>query len=35
MMRYSIEPSDRTLMKGYEFLSFARVMEKNLGEIYK
>ena len=29
-MRYSIEPKDRTYVKGYGFLSFAKNMGKNL-----
>ena len=33
-MRYSIEPRDRTYVKGYAFLSFAKIMWKNLGNKY-
>ena len=33
-MRYSIEPRDRIYVKGYEFLSFAKNMGKNLSNIY-
>ena len=29
-MRYSIQPKDRTYVKGYGFLSFAKNMGKNL-----
>ena len=29
-MRYSVEPRDRTYVKGYGFLSFAKNMGKNL-----
>ena len=29
-MRYLIEPKDRIYVKGYEFLSFVRNMDKNL-----
>ena len=29
-MRYSIEPRDRTYMKGYGFVSFAKNIGKNL-----
>ena len=29
-MRYSIEPRDRILVKGYGFLSFAKNMGKSL-----
>ena len=32
MMRYSIEPRDQTFEKGYEFLSFAKNMSKNIGK---
>ena len=33
-MRYSIEPSDRIYVKGYEFLSFAKNMGKSLSSKY-
>ena len=33
-MRYSIEPIDRTYVKGYGFLSFAKSMGKNLSNKY-
>ena len=33
-MRYSIEPKDRKYVKGYEFLSFAKNMGKNLNNKY-
>ena len=33
-MRYSIEPRDRTYVKGYGFLSFAKNMGKNLSNKY-
>ena len=33
-MRYSIEPKDRIYVKGYEFLSFAKNMGKNLSNKY-
>ena len=32
-MRYSIEPRDRTSVKGYGFLSFAKNMGKNFKAI--
>ena len=32
MMRYSVQPGDRTLLKGYGFLSFAENMGKNIGK---
>ena len=34
-MRYSIEPKDRIYVKGYEFLSFAKNMGKNLSNKYR
>ena len=34
-MRYSIEPKDRIYVKGYEFLSFAKSMSKNLSNKYR
>ena len=34
-MRYSIEPNDRIYVKGYEFLSFAKNMGKNLSNKYR
>ena len=33
-MRYSIEPRDRTYVKGYEFLSFAKNMGRNVSNKY-
>ena len=33
-MRYSIEPTDRTYVKGYGFLSFAKNMGKNFSNKY-
>ena len=33
-MRYSIEPRDRTYVKGYGFLSFAKDMGKSLSNKY-
>ena len=33
-MRYSTEPRDRIYVKGYEFLSFAKSMGKNLSNKY-
>ena len=33
-MRYSIEPRDRTYVKGYEFLSFIKNMGKRLSNKY-
>ena len=33
-MRYSIEPGDRTYVKGYGFLSFAKNMGKSLSNKY-
>ena len=33
-MRYSIEPRDRIYVKGYEFLSFAKNIGKNLSGKY-
>ena len=33
-MRYSIEPRDRIYVKGYGFLSFAKIMGKNLSNKY-
>ena len=33
-MRYSIEPSDRIYVKGYWFLSFAKMMGKSLSNRY-
>ena len=32
MMRYWVEPRDRTFVKGYGFLSFAKNMGKNIGK---
>ena len=33
-MRYSIEPRDRTYVKGYGFLTFAKNMGKSLSNKY-
>ena len=33
-MKYSIKPKDRKYVKGYEFLSFAKNMGKNLNNKY-
>ena len=33
-MRYSVEPTDRIYVKGYEFLSFAKNMGKKLSNKY-
>ena len=33
-MRYSVEPTDRIYVKGYEFLSFAKNMGKNISNKY-
>ena len=33
-MRYSIEPRDRIYVKGYGFLSFAKIIGKNLSNKY-
>ena len=33
-MRYSIEPKDRIYVKGFEFLSFAKNIGKNLSNKY-
>ena len=33
-MRYSIEPKNRTYLKGYWFLSFTKDIGKNLSSIY-
>ena len=33
-MRYSIEPRNRIYVKGYEFLSFAKNIGKNLSNKY-
>ena len=32
MMRYSVQPRERTFVKGYEFLSFAKRMGKDIGK---
>ena len=32
MMRYSVQPRERTFVKGYEFLSFAKHMGKDIGK---
>ena len=31
-MRYSVQPRDRTFVKGYGFLSFSKNMGKNIGK---
>ena len=31
-MRYSVQPRDRIFVKGYGFLSFAKIMVKNIGK---
>ena len=31
-MRYSVQPRDRTFVKGYEFLSSAKNIRKNIGK---
>ena len=31
-MRYSVQPQDRIFVKGYEFLSFAKNMGRNIGK---
>ena len=31
MTRYSVQPRDRIFVKGYEFLSFAQNVGKNIG----
>ena len=33
-MRYSIQPRDRIYVKGYEFASFTKNMDKNLSNTY-
>ena len=33
-MRYSIEPRDRSYVRGYRFLSFARNIGKNISNKY-
>ena len=33
-MRYSTEPRDRKYVKGYEFLSFAKNIGKNISKKY-
>ena len=33
-MRYLIQPRDRIYVKGYEFASFAKNMDKNLSNTY-
>ena len=32
MMRYSLQPRDRTFVKGYGYLTFAKNMGKNIGK---
>ena len=32
MMRYSVQPGDRTVLKGSGFLSFAKNMGKKIGK---
>ena len=31
MICYSVQPRDRIILKGYEFLSFPRNIDKNIG----
>ena len=33
MTSYLVQPRDRIFVKGYEFLSFAKNMDKNIGKI--
>ena len=35
MMHYSVQPRDRIFLKGYEILSFAKNMDRNIGKKYK
>ena len=32
MTRYSVQPKEEIFVKGYEFLSFAKHMSKNIGK---
>ena len=32
MIRYSVQPRDQIILKGYGFLSFARIMRKIVGK---
>ena len=32
MTRYSVQPGDRIFVKGYEFLSFAKSVGRNIGK---
>ena len=32
MRRYSVQPKDQILLKGYGFLSFAKNISKNIGK---
>ena len=32
MMRYSVQPRDRIVLKGYGYLSFAKNMVKNISK---
>ena len=32
MMRYSVQPRDRIVLKGYGYLSFAKNMGKNISK---
>ena len=32
MTRYSVQPTDRIIVKGYGFMSFAKNMGKNVGK---
>ena len=32
MTHYSVQPKDKTLAKGYRYLSFAKNMGKNIGK---
>ena len=35
MVRYSVQPRDWRFAKHYGFLSFAKYMDKNIGQKYK
>ena len=35
MTRYSVQPRGQIHVKGYEFLSFAKNMSKNIGKKHK
>ena len=34
-MCYSVQPRDRIFVKGYGFLSFAKNMGKNIGNVWR